>query len=194
MGLVNDISNLNAFQMVVFGSVLTGVFYFSLYNDGSALKRQTEEVRSQIQTAEKDLEKKQEELDRLIQFERDLEVDEKSIGIFLEYIPEEMTTVDMFRFITKEAKLSGVNIEDKRDNGMKEEELFSSLKISLRVSGSFPQIVFFLSRLTAQERILLVDTIQVESFQSNRLVKASMNIYAFRYKGIPAEEEKEEGS
>ena len=193
MSLVNDISNLNSFQLIVFGSILTGVFYFSLYNDGSALERQIKEVRTQVQGADKNLKTKQDELARLIQFKADLEVDEKAIGGFLAYIPEEMTAIDMFRFITKEAKLSGVNIEDKRDNGVDEKDMFYSLKISLRISGSFSQIVFFLSKLTAQKRILLVDSIQVENSGSDELVQASMDIYAFRYKKEEPPEEGKEG-
>ena len=195
MKLLNDISNLNLIQIVVFGSILTGVFYFSFYNNGTAIEKQLEETRLQLQNSEKSLKEKKEELDRLVQFEKDLETDEKSIGGFLDYIPKEMTTVEMFRFITQEAKISGVNIEDKQDHGSKEEEMVYSMKASLKVSGTFPQVVFFLSRLTAQKRILLVDQIRLENQRDNQIVMASMDVYAFRYKtDPPPEEKKKKGS
>ena len=160
------------------------------------MEKQIEEANLRFQGAEKSLKEKQEELNRLVQFEKDLAIDEKAIGVFLDYIPEKMTTVEMFRFITQEAKISGVNIEDKKDHGTEEKEMVHSLKASLRVSGSFPQIVFFLSKLTAQKRILLVDQIKVENESNSQTVMASMDIYAFRYKEAepPQDENKEEGS
>ena len=196
MKLLSDISNLSLVQIIVIGSILTGMFYFSFYNKGIALEKQIEEANLQLQGAEKSLKEKQEELDRLVQFKQDLEIDEKAIGVFLDYIPEEMTTVEMFRFITQEAKISGVNIEDKKDHGSEKKDMVHSLKASLRVSGSFPQVVFFLSKLTAQKRILLVDQIKVENEADSQTVMASLDIYAFRYKEKepPPDENKEEGS
>lgn len=193
MNFLNDISNLNFVQIVVFGGILTGGFYFTLYNDGSVLMKQIEAENKRFKKVEEKLRIKKEELKRLIQFEEDLKRDEKSIGVFLDYIPEKMTTFEMFRFITQEAKLSGVNIEDKTDHGVEEKEMISALKASLRVSGSFQQIVFFLSKLTAQKRILVVDKIQIKSVEKAQQVIASMDVYAYRYK-IISPEKKEGGS
>ena len=195
MKILSDISNLTFVQIVVFGSVLTGVFYFSFYDKGTKLMEQIENTNLQIQQTEATLQKKQNEIDRLIQFEKDLAVDEKSINVFLDYISTDMTTIDMFRLVTREAKMAGVNIEDKRDQGMDEQEMLDVLKTTLKISGSFSQIVFFLSKLTAQKRILLVDRIQVESREKKELVIASMDIYAFRYKpSASKEDKKKEGS
>ena len=195
MKILNDISQLTVVQIMVFGSILTGVFYFSFYDRGISLMKKTEDVNLQIQTVEATINKKQNEIDRLIQFEKDLVTDEESIGVFLDYISTDMTTIDMFRLVTQEAKMAGINIEDKRDQGIDEKEMFYILKTSLKVSGSFPQIVFFLSKLTAQKRILLVDRIQVEARAKKELVTASMDIYAFRYKqNTSKEEKKKEGS
>lgn len=192
MNLLKDISNLTFMQILVFGSILTGGFYFSFYNNGAALMKQIQTEESQLKKAEEELRIKKEELKRLIQFEEDLKRDEKSIGIFLDYIPEKMTTFEMFRFITQEAKISGVNIEDKTDHGVDEKEMVSALKASLRVSGSFQQVVFFLSKLTAQKRILVVDKIQIKSVEKSQQVMAFMDIYAYRYKtNLPSEEEKD---
>lgn len=194
MNFLNGISNLTIMQIFVFGSILTGGFYFSFYNNGAALKKQIQMEEAQLKKTGESLRIKKDELKRLIQFEEDLKRDEKSIGIFLDYIPEKMTTFEMFRFITQEAKISGVNIEDKTDHGVEEKEMVFALKASLRVSGSFQQIVFFLSKLTAQKRILLVDHIRIEIIETSQQVMASMDIYAFRYKTNTPEKQKEEGS
>lgn len=193
MNFLNDISNLTLMQILVFGSMLTGGFYFTFYNNGSALMKQVQAEETRLKKAGEELRIKKEELKRLIQFEEDLKKDEKSIGVFLDYIPEQMTTIEMFRFITQEAKMSGVNIENKTDHGVEDKEMVSALKASLKVSGSFQQIVFFLAKLTAQKRILVVDKIQLKSMEKAQQVMASMDVYAYRYNTLPPED-KEDGS
>ena len=190
MNLLNDISNLTLTQILVFGSVLAGGFYFTFYNKGGGLQSQIDNERTAFQQAENLLKQKEQELVKLKQFESDLKKDERSINIFLDYISEQMTSIEMFRFITQEAKTAGVNIEDKTDHGAEEQKSLDILKASLRISGSFQQIVFFLSKLTDQKRILAVTKISISGSESDQHVIASMDISAYRYK--PSDEKKDE--
>ena len=191
--LLNDISNLTLTQILVFGSVLAGGFYFTVYNKGDSLKSQIESEQTAFQKAEKILAEKKDELVQLKQFEADLKKDERSINIFLDYISEQMTSIEMFRFITQEAKIAGVNIEDKRDHGAVTKKTLDILKASLKISGSFQQIVYFLSKLTDQKRILSVTKINVNASERDQHVTADMDISAYRYKPVVEKKEGEEG-
>ena len=192
MNFLNDISNLTLTQILVFGSVLAGGFYFTFYNKGDGLKGQIENEHIEFQKAEAALKQQKNELVKLKQFEADLKKDERSVNVFLDYISEQMTSIEMSHFIEREAGVAGVNVTQKQH--MREsrdgDKDFYTLKAKLKIVGSFQQIVFFLSKLTAQKRILSVTSININSNPADQYVTADMSVSAFRYK--PPEKKKDE--
>ena len=193
---LSNIALMGVMQIVVLGSFLLGIYYFTFYNDGSYLKKKTAEIQTQIKTADQKILKQKEEVARLINFQKSLEREARAIQYFLSYIPNEYTAIDVFHFLTREAKNAGINIEDKSDQGVEDGELYDALKVNVRVAGSFSQVMLFLSRLTAQKKILVVKNINfslISGEGDQKRVTANMTVYAYRYKEQqkPAEEKKE---
>lgn len=178
-------------QIVTLGGFLLGVFYFSLYNDGSLVKKQTAEIQTQTQAMDKKIQEQRKEIEERMDFKQLVEREGRVIQYFLSYIPNDYTAIDIFHFLTQEAKNAGINIEDKSDQGVESGEFYDALKVSIRVAGSFSQVLLFLSRLTAQKKILVVDKISMSlSNEDDQGILATMIVYAYRYK---EDEEKEEG-
>lgn len=170
-----------------------GVYYFTFYDDGSWLKKQTAEVHTRIQAEDQKIRKQKDEITRLLNYQKAVEKEARAIQYFLSYIPNEYTAIDVFQFLTKEAKNAGINIEDKADQGVQNGELYDALKVHVQVAGSYSQVLLFLSRLTAQKKILVVNDINLalSGEKDEQWINASLTIYAYRYK--EEKEEKKEG-
>lgn len=181
--------------MITLGSFFMGMYYFTFYDDGFYLKKKTAEFHTQVQNTDKKIQKQKDEITSLLNYKKAIEREARAIQYFLSYIPNEYTAIDVFQFLTQEAKNAGINIEDKADQGVKDGEFYDALKVHVRVEGSFSQVLLFLSRLTAQKKILVVNDINLSlsSGEDDQWITASMTVYAYRYKESEEEDGEKEG-
>ncbi len=190
MRLLFDLAHFGLIQIVVFGGFFLGVYYFTLYNDGSALQKSRADIQAGIQQTEAQVKKTQQELLDIKAFEKEVLNQEEDVKYLMNFIPSSLTFTDISDLLINEAKSSGVNIGLKRDESIdqKEGEEYHTLNVKLSVNGSFSQILLFLSKLTNQKRILIVHDIDMRVNRQTRLIEADMSISAYRYKGDQEEE------
>ncbi len=181
MRLLLDIANFGLIQIIVFGCLSMGGYYFFAFDDGNSLKESLSNMENQISQVEISIKKKEKEFLDLEIFKKEILLKEKSVNYFLNYIPNQLSSIDVFSLLNSEAKVAGINIEDKQDQPSLQKDSYEVLQIKLRVSGAFPQLVLFLSRLTDQKRILVVDNISMNISNDKKLIMADLNILAFRY-------------
>lgn len=182
MRVLIGLAHLGFIQIVVYGSIFMGVFYFGFFDDGQVIKDKTEQIRAQIVQTEKSIRGQKLELQNIRELEKQIESKEDAVRYFLSYIPQEITTIDLFNYLNREAKSTGVNIEDKKDGKFIEvESVYEGLRMSIKLSGSFVQMLLFLSNLTGQKQILIVDKVSIHIFGENS-VTADIQVLAFRYK------------
>ena len=141
--LLSSIATMGFIQIIILGSFLTGVYYFTFYNDGSQLEKETTEIQTQIQAIDLKIKKQKDEVTRLENYKKAIDREARAIQYFLSYIPNEYTAIDVFHFLTSEAKSAGINIEDKADQGIQDGEFYDALKVQVRVAGSFSQVLLF---------------------------------------------------
>lgn len=189
MRILFDIANLKIFQIVIFGSFLLGIYYFTMYDDGSDLRGSIASIQTNIDQTSEQVSKKQKEIEDIKDFEQEVLSQEDIIKHFLNFIPSSLTFTDVSSLLIKEAKSAGINIEVKRDEQADKEENseYSTLKVQLTVSGAFSQILLFLSKLTNQRRMLVVNNINMRMDRTSGLIGADLLISAYRY------EKQEEG-
>ena len=194
MNFIYSLANMSLVQILIIGLFLSGIYYFTGYNKGEDLVLQTTNIQTQIKKTEEEVHKKQANLESMKLFKRSVqEGGSKSVQHLLQYIPNSLTTANMFSYLTKEAKAAGVNIVDKRDAGILEfENFYEVLKLHIKCSGSFSQIVSFLSKLTNQTFILTTDEISMVSSVKDQAIQADMNIYGYRYVEEKKEKQKKE--
>ncbi len=193
MRFLIDIANFNIMQIIVFGCLSMGAYYFFAFDDGSALKQSISNEQNKIQQLEVNIKKKRADFESLKNFKKEVSSKEEAVSLFLNYIPNELSSIDIFSLLNNEAKTTGINIEDKQDQPSVKKEPYEILKIKLKVSGAFPQIVSFLSRLTGQKRMLIVDKIAMSVSANKKIILADLDIFAFRYSEKQTEEKKEGG-
>ena len=193
MKILFDLARLQFLQIFVFGGIFIGVYYFTLYDDGAYLDKLIKDVQSNIEQTEVKIKKKEEDLETVKEFEREILSEEEVVKYFLNFIPESLTYTELTSLLIKSAEFTGINIELKQDQKVqvREESEYQTLKIKLTINGSFSQIMFFLSRLTVQKRMLILQKINITIDRTSRLIKADLNIIAYRYnKRQQKEEEK----
>ena len=192
--LLSSIAHMGLMQIITLGGFLVGGYYFAFYNDGSLLKKQTAEIQTQIQNVDKKIQNQKQEIEERINFKELMEKEARVIQYFLSYIPNDYTVIDVFHFLTREAKSAGINIEDTTDQGVEDGKFYDALKVSVRVAGSFSQILLFLSRLTSLKKILVVSDVSMSlSKEDEQGIFATMNVYAYRYKEEKSEDKEEDG-
>ena len=179
-------------QVIVIGIFLTGIYYFFLYNNGDKLKQEIQNVNTQIQTAESNITKSEKEYKDLQLFKEEIEQQEEFVKAFIDFIPSSLTFTDISVLVIKQARLAGININSKKDIQFQrfKDTDYEFLNMKLEITGSFSQLMFFLSKLTEEKRVLIVDEIDI-STTDNKMVKSQINLIAFRYK---KKEEKKESS
>lgn len=192
MRFINDIARFHLIHIVVFGSMFLGVLYFTSYDDGSGVKKSIEDVQTQTNQASLQVEKKKKELQDAKAFKNEVLKEEKVLKSFLSFIPSSLTFTDISTLLIQEAKHAGVNIQLKQDQQIKKEENseYHALDVQLKINGSFTQILLFLSKLTAQKRMLIVHNIDMKANKKNQLIEVQLNISAYRYVKKKEEEKK----
>ena len=191
MRILLDISNFTIIQIIAFGCLFLGIYYFTMYDDGSSLKDSIVEIQADIEEVSGKVVEKREELEKIKIFEREVLNQENVVKQFLHFIPSSLTYTEVSSLLIKEAKSSGINIEVKRDEriGVKKGSEYSTLTVRLKISGAFSQILLFLSKLTSQKRILVVNSINMQIDRETGLRQADLQIDTYRYELGSEEEE-----
>ncbi len=196
MRILFDIANFGIIQLLVFGGLFVGIFYFTSYNDGSHIKKAIEDIESNIQKVSKQNQQKQKEIQDVKMFEKEIMAQEKDVKFLLDFIPKSLTYTDISNLLITTANRSGVNIDVKQDQKVesREDSEYHILSIQLAVSGAFSHILLFLSKLTDQRRMLIVNNVTMRVERETQLIKADLNISAYRYKELDKKQTEEEGA
>ena len=194
MKFLLSLANSSLIQIFVFGSFFTGLYYFSFYDDGKALRKEIERVKTQAQSAQTNIEETKIEIDNVLSFKKVVEKDEEFVKVFLNYTPDSLTFNEISTLVNNEASDSGVNIQSKRDVSINDvtDRDYQTLHLEIELVSSFSQLMFFLSKLTMQRRILIIESIDVKIDQGEGFVLTQIKLLAYRYK--KPEEQQEENS
>lgn len=188
---MNFFMNLNLIGMVFLSGVLSVVYYFVWYNNGEDIKTQIEDVKSKIVSTESSIKKKEKELEEAIAFDDSVKKLGKEIEIFLSYLPEKLTTLNLFEDITKVSRESRVKIRNmtnsQRQGG--KSDLYDAIAIRISLEGEYSQLLTFLSKLTALDKFITVKDVRInpinqrDSKNQSRRIKADMTLLGYRYSG-----------
>ena len=189
-----NLANSTLTQIFVFGVFFMGLYYFSFYDDGELLKKDIQTIKDQTQTVQGNIEKTKTEIDNVLVFKNEVETKEEVVKALLNYTPESLTFNEVSTLLNNEALAAGVNIESKKDGSIDdvEDADYQTLSLEIEMTSSFSQLMFFLSKLTQQKRILIVESIDVKMDPSKNIVSSRINLLAYRYQEPEPEENQEQ--
>ena len=179
---------LNIIGIIFISGLFTGIYWFGLYDKGESIIEETESVRNEIVQVNAKMNKKKEELKKVIDFDNSVKRMGKEIEYFLSYVPKSLTTLDMHKDITQMAQKSGLDIKSmKHSSRGQKTEMYDTISVNLTAEGEFAQILIFLSYLTDLDRIIVVQNMDISPVSGgprggkSRKIQARMNLVGFRY-------------
>ncbi|MBC6415305.1 MAG: type 4a pilus biogenesis protein PilO [Bdellovibrionales bacterium] len=184
MKVLLNLANHSIIQIFVFGAIFGGLYYFTFYDDGENLRKEIKQVQEEVKTTQDEIKKTEQELENALIFKKEIEFNEEMIQVFLDFVPSSLTFTDVSTLIIEQARLSGVNIESKRDGSVEDISNYNyqTLNMEIEITGSFYQLMFFLSSLTKQKRMLIVNEIDIKLGENNILLSSTIKLLAYRYK------------
>ena len=182
-------------QVVVFGAFLMGLYYFSFYNDGSLWRKEIQNIKNQAQTIQTNIKKVQVEINEAMVVKEEIEKNARIVEALLKFTPGTLHFNQINAILTRQAKLTGVNIEAKKDSNVEDvpDSEYQTLSVELKLTSSFPQLMSFLASLTQQKLILIVKSINVTNNQkTSGVIESQLKLIAYRYVPPKLESKEEE--
>jgi len=181
LNLEDRLKGMSLAQAAVIGFALVGFYWAIIYNDGKAIQAQISSVEVQIRN---NIKEKMEIENSIVEAKKfSIEVDqwgEKMKKIF-EYVPEKLNTLDLMKVVSNEAKASGTNIVNIESRGSikDDDKAYEEISVTVGLTGSYSQLLLFLSNLTKVDKIITLKEISIASSGGN--IKGYKNL---NFKGI----------
>lgn len=184
-----------SWRNVGIGAFLVGMIYFvSVFNDGSALDAQINQVQNQL----KQEEAKSKESDAAL---KELESARSSLGILSEQfktaaqqLPSEIQPAEIIRSVNVVARSAGVTLKTTVPRQAKREDIVEAMPLNIVIQGSFSEVMMFLYYVSSMERIMRVTTFTIapplqEKIPSGHVIFDG-EILSYKYLGDQKIEEK----
>ncbi len=179
-------------QKALIASVIAGaLYYFMLYDDGSSIQTQLNQVQSEIQTQEA----KSAEADAALKKVEQLRVAGDALSdqfkLVSAAIPTDVQMSDIIRAVDTVARASAVSIKSKEPNAVINRDFYEEIPLSISLQGKFSQINMFLYYLTSMQRIMKVKEFTISRVNSgnnntpldNTMLDFSGQIISYRFIG-----------
>ena len=190
---------MNFIGLIFISGVLGALYWFVFYNHGGAVKAEAESLRQEIVASDKTLDEKKRKLKELVEFDDSVKQMGKELELFLNYIPQKLTTLMMYEDLTRIAQECSIDLKDVKNSQLsKGVKLYETLTVNLTIEGEFSNFLIFLSKLTELDKIVMIDNIQLRPVSnaekgSSQKITAQLNLSGFRY-SAPATPQNENSS
>lgn len=155
-------------QKALIASVIAGaLYYFMLYNDGSAIQLQLNQVQTEIQAQEA----KSAEADAALKKVEQLRIAGDALSdqfkLVSAAIPTDVQMSDILRAVDTVARASAVSIKSKEPNPVINRDFYEEIPLTISLQGKFSQINMFLYYLTSMQRIMKVKEFTISKSGAN---------------------------
>lgn len=163
-GIVDSFEKLPVWQRIVVfvvGSVLiVAGWYFLFYQDAVAARASAE---ANLRKAETELARLEKEEQNFLERERKQAELEAQMQAQLEKLPTSASTVDnLMQTFQQQARLVGMTVESWTPKPEEKQDFYAKLPISIRATGTWPQLGEFFRRVSELDRIVSVDKLSLK--------------------------------
>jgi type IV pilus assembly protein PilO len=173
-------------KAAVISLVLSAIYYFALFDDGSSIQAQIDATTVGINESRTELAKIEKAIVDAAQFEKTSAELGEQMDKVRRAIPEGLTNFDMMKIISQEAKSVGANITSISGSSggtpgkQKDGTFYEPIGVSVSISGTYNQMMTFLSNLTKLDKIVVVTTLDFTATVGGKvgLLTPTMNLNA----------------
>ena len=189
--------NLNLVGIIFLSGIFSAIFYFTLYDNGDSQKKQIEDAKNQIVQIDSRMRQQEEKLREAVIFDDSVKKLGRDIEMFLQYLPEKLTTLNLFSDITRVSQDTFIDIKTMTNSNRAggDTGMYDSIAVRLSVEGKFAQLLVFLSKLTTLDKFITVKDIQIRPIGNNNAgevriqkIAAEMTLIGYRYAGSSSNE------
>lgn len=187
----DKLNKLGTDKALIIGLVLTLIFYFFVYNDGGVLEETVATGRATLEQKTKELETMKKTLEDAKKHQEIAAKLGKDLEQVLSAVPQNFTAVELMKLISTEAKTVGLNIlslsgveGEATDPGKN----FIPIIVTVSLSGTFNQVMMFLSNLTKVGKVILTKNLTLTasgSAGSTTSMAFTTKLEAYRYTDKP---------
>lgn len=178
---------------VIIGGLIAGGLYWGLYyDDGSALENSIRSLSQQYGESERQLRETKEAMADAEKFEKAVRQNEVQFEKVLEYLPQEINANELTRLVNQQAQLSGARVQTtKAVEQVERKEFYEMTRLEFGLSGTFSQVVSFLSSLSKIQRLLTFDRLKIKTTQATSdgtaAVELTGTLVGYRYLKVAPE-------
>lgn len=160
-----SIATLSWVKVLIAGIILGAFYYFSFYNDGSAIEAVIDKTNQECKEAERQLKATREAITNADRFEREVKetVDQFNRGI-VDIMPSRTTGADLTNLVSDISNKSGVRLTKTEPmNSLERGEFYEMTRLSISLEGTFSQITMFLSYLSRIPTLMNFDRMELST-------------------------------
>jgi Tfp pilus assembly protein PilO len=160
------LKKIDATKAIGMGLLLALIYYFALYNDGSVLEMSISNARATATQKKTEFETMKK---TLVDASRHKEISARlgeELKMVLQAVPESYSPVELMKLVSSEAKGAGLNILSISGAEIKLKDTksnFIPINVTVGLSGTFNQIMIFLSNLTKVGKVIITKNISMGS-------------------------------
>lgn len=194
------LKNLPFGTALIINLILSVVYYFSLYDNGSALENQIQATKTQLTASENELENLKKAVEDAERFKQTMATLGTEMERILLAIPSQLTSMELMKIISTEAKSVGVDIKNlagqagTASSAKDTKQFYEAVTVEVTISGSYNQVMMFLSNLTRLDKILIAKNLTLDIAQmgpagsNSPVINMKGLIEAYRYMSETATE------
>ena len=177
---------LNVISILLLSAVVTGIYRWQFFDDGSSIKAETEKLVQEKKKVEKEIKNTQKEIEKAVNFDDSVKTLKKELEYFYNYIPKDLTNRHMFEILTRLLQRSGmVTLSMQGSGSQKKTNLYDVLTVRISAEGKFSHFLIFLSLLTNLDQIVSVSNVRInpvnQGVNSTGKITANFDVLGFRY-------------
>ncbi len=186
------LSALTTQRLLILGLFLGGVYFFTLYDDGAAIKLQIAAIDTQLQSQlqkEKETDKALQEVEKIRATVGELS---NQFRIVSQALPSEIQMSDIIREVDRVAQISGVVIKSKEPRTNLNHGYYEEIPLHIVMHGSFSEIGLFLYNIASVERMMKAKDFTMTRMNGEKMLSGKLlfegQVVSYRFVGEKAKE------
>jgi type IV pilus assembly protein PilO len=192
-----QLKNITVGKSLLIGLALGAGYYFMMYNDGSAIEAQIGTVQQQIAAAESEVASVRKAIEDAERYQQTMSTLGSEMERVQKAMPSKLNTTDLMKVISTEAKAVGAEINQLSANeGYQtgspetEERYYDEVPVQVEITGTYGQVMLFLSNLTKLDKIVTAKKLELTILQGgvtkNRVPSISLKstLQAYKYVSV----------